>query len=295
MSENQNENKCLWDHQQRVPETVDSVGYYLSQAGSIPLLSEEEERALAVSSAQGDKKAKEKLICANLRLVVNLAKKYASYTQTLTLLDLIQEGNIGLMKAVDRYDHTLGFRFSTYAIWWIRQAITRGIAGQDRMIRLPVHFGEEARKVWKVFKQLHQIQDIVTREELADATGFSLERVDLILQSTAPTASLDAPIGDDESSRLVDCIENQRAFSPEDEAMETMMKLEINKQLSVLKPREETILNMRFGLNGYEPHTLEEIGDYIGITRERIRQIEARALRRLRCSNRSKYLLEFVQ
>lgn len=294
MSENQTMNICFSDKQQVLPEHLDSVGYYLKQAGATPLLSEKEEIRLAARIAQGDEYAKEKLICSNLRLVVSLAKKHVSYTHSLTLLDLIQEGNIGLMKAVDGYDHTLGFRFSTYATWWIRQAIARGIADQDRTIRLPVHFGEEARKVWQASQQLSQKQDTVTSEDLADATGFAPERVAQILQSTAPTVSLDTPIGDDGSSQLGDFVEDQNVSSPEDEVTETMLKLEIKKQLSFLKPREETVLNMRFGLNGYEPHTLEEVGNYIGVTKERIRQIETRALWRLRHSSRSKYLRDFT-
>lgn len=273
---------------------TDSVKYYLTRAGEAPLLSKDEEYHLATLSAQGDQKAKDKMICSNLRLVINIAKKLAPYMHTLSLLDLIQEGNLGLIKAVDRYDYTLGYRFSTYATWWIRQAITRGIAEQDRTIRLPVHMGEDARKVMKASQRFKQQNLMLTSEELADVTGFKVEKVEQILQISAPTVSLDAPIGDDETSSLGNFIEDKAIALPEEAAINTMMKLEIEKQLSTLNLREQTIINMRFGLDGNGPCTLEEVGNHIGVTKERIRQIEAKALRKLRCSNRSKHLREFI-
>ncbi|MEG0961287.1 MAG: sigma-70 family RNA polymerase sigma factor [Lachnospiraceae bacterium] len=273
---------------------TDSIKQYFAWAGEAPLLSKEEERQLAILISQGNLKAKDKMICSNLRLVINIAKKYVPCTHTLSLLDLIQEGNLGLIKAVDRYDYTLGFRFSTYATWWIRQAITRGISDQDRTIRLPVHLGEDTRKIMKASQQCYQQHTIPTCAELAAITGFTMEKVEQILLVSAPTVSLDTPIGDDESSFLGSFIEDKTIDSPENMAIDTMMKLEIRKQLSTLTQREQTILNMRFGLNGHRPHTLEEVGDYIGVTRERIRQIEAKALRKLRHPSHSKYLKEFM-
>ncbi|MEG2928342.1 MAG: sigma-70 family RNA polymerase sigma factor [Oscillospiraceae bacterium] len=273
----------------------DSIKYYLSIAGKAPLLSKEDEYQLAILVAKGDKKAKNTLVCANLRLVISIAKKYAAGTRSLSLLDLIQEGNLGLIKAADRYDYTLGFRFSTYATWWIRQAITRGISDQDRTIRLPVHMGEEVRKVQKASQQLssqqHKLGDY---EELSDLTGIDKDRVEKILQVTATTVSLDAPIGDDDTSSFGDFIVDQDNDSPEEVATNSMMKLEIDKQLSTLNEREQMIINMRFGTSGETPHTLEEVGDYFGLTRERIRQIEAKALRKLRHPSRSKYLKDFI-
>lgn len=274
--------------------TASAVQHYLKQASASLLLDQEEERQLAIRSANGDQDAKEKLICSNLRLVINLAKRYTSYTQSMTFLDLIQEGNLGLMKAVERYDHTLGFRFSTYATWWIRQAITRSIADQDKAIRLPVHFNEDIHKINKAAHQICQQKEKVTGKDLSEATGFSVKKVERLMQNSAPTISLETPVGGDESAMLGDFIEDSTIASPEEEVMGTMMRKEINKQISYLQPREQMVLNMRFGLNGYEPHTLEEIGNYIGVTRERIRQIEARALRRLRHPSRSKYLREFA-
>ncbi|MEG2082667.1 MAG: sigma-70 family RNA polymerase sigma factor [Oscillospiraceae bacterium] len=276
-------------------QCTDSVKYYLSIAGKAPLLTKEEECRLAILVAKGDKKAKNTLVCANLRLVISIAKKYAAGTRSLSLLDLIQEGNLGLIKAADRYDYTLGFRFSTYATWWIRQAITRGISDQDRTIRLPVHMGEEVRKVQKASQQLssqqHKLGDY---EELSDLTGIDKDRVEKILQVTATTVSLDAPIGDDDTSSFGDFIVDQDNDSPEEVATNSMMKLEIDKQLSTLNEREQMIINMRFGTSGETPHTLEEVGDYFGLTRERIRQIEAKALRKLRHPSRSKYLKDFI-
>ncbi|MDK2968829.1 MULTISPECIES: RNA polymerase sigma factor RpoD/SigA [Lacrimispora] len=279
---------------QRDSYIEDPIKMYLLQAGEAPLLTQEEEYHLAQLSAQGNKNAKNRLICSNLRLVVSIAKKHEGYVQSLTLLDLIQEGNIGLMKAVERYDYTLGYRFSTYATWWIRQAVTRGIAEQDRTIRLPVHYREDVNTLNNTLRQLNQEQESFTTQDISDITGFSVERVEQIMMDSASTISLDTPIGDDNTSFLGDFIEDRTILSPEQSVVDVMLKEEINKQLLSLKPREQTVVNMRFGLNGYLPHTLEEVGSHMGVTRERIRQIEARALRTLRLPNRRKFLVDFV-
>lgn len=272
----------------------DSIKLYLLQAGEAPLLTREEEYNLARLCAQGDQKAKETLICSNLRLVVSIAKKHEAYVQSLTLLDLIQEGNIGLMKAVERYDYKLGYRFSTYATWWIRQAVTRGIAEQDRTIRLPVHYKEDVNMINQLLRRLDQEQESFTTKDLSDITGLSVDKIERIMMDSASIVSLDTPIGDDNASFLGDFIEDKTILSPEESVSDIMLREEINKQLQSLKPREQIVVNMRFGLNGHMPHTLEEVGDHIGVTRERIRQIEARALRTLRLPNRRKFLVDFI-
>ncbi|PPK76792.1 RNA polymerase primary sigma factor [Lacrimispora xylanisolvens] len=272
----------------------DSIKLYLLQAGEAPLLTREEEYNLARLCAQGDQKAKETLICSNLRLVVSIAKKHEAYVQSLTLLDLIQEGNIGLMKAVERYDYKLGYRFSTYATWWIRQAVTRGIAEQDRTIRLPVHYKEDVNMINQLLRRLDQEQESFTTKDLSDITGLSVDKIERIMMDSASIVSLDTPIGDDNASFLGDFIEDKTILSPEERVSDIMLREEINKQLQSLKPREQIVVNMRFGLNGHMPHTLEEVGDHIGVTRERIRQIEARALRTLRLPNRRKFLVDFI-
>lgn len=274
--------------------TDDSIKMYLLQAGESPLLTQQEEYQLAKLAVQGNKEAKNRLVCSNLRLVVSIAKKHEPYVQSLTLLDLIQEGNIGLMKAVERYDYSMGFRFSTYATWWIRQAITRGIADQDRTIRLPVHYKDDVNLVHQILRQLDHEQESFTTQDVSDLTGFSIEKIDKILMNSASIASLDTPLGDDNSCFLGDFIEDKSILSPEESVTDIMLKEEINKQLSSLKPREQTVVNMRFGLNGHIPHTLEEVGNHIGVTRERIRQIENRALSRLRVAKRSKHLVDFL-
>ena len=273
----------------------DSIKLYLLQAGEAPLLTREEEYNLARLCAQGDKKAKETLICSNLRLVVSIAKKHEAYVQSLTLLDLIQEGNIGLMKAVERYDYKLGYRFSTYATWWIRQAVTRGIAEQDRTIRLPVHYKEDVNMINQLLRRLDQEQESFTTRDISDITGLSVDKIERIMMDSASIISLDTPIGDDSTSFLGDFIEDKTILSPEERVSDILLREEINKQLQSLKPREQIVVNMRFGLNGHMPHTLEEVGDHIGVTRERIRQIEARALRTLRLPNRRKFLVDFIQ
>lgn len=275
-------------------EEMDTVKHYLKQAGKEKLLNEKEEYKLAVRAKQGDDEAKNKLICANLRLVVSIAKKYAAGAKSLELLDLVQEGNLGLLKAVERYEPSLGFRFSTYATWWIRQAITRGIADKDRMIRLPVHIGDDIRKVQGASHHYDYLSDENQFKNVAIKTGMSVEKVERTMQISLRTISLDTPIDDDQNSTLGDFIEDKTSEMPDDFALVSIMKEEIEKQLSTLKPREKTILDMRFGLNGKEPCTLEEVGNHIGVTRERIRQIEAKALRKLRHPTRSKYLKDFL-
>lgn len=279
-------------------EEMDTVKHYLKQAGKAKLLNKKEEYALAMRAKQGDDEAKNRLICANLRLVISIAKKYAASSKSLELLDLVQEGNLGLLKAVERYEPSLGFRFSTYATWWIRQAITRGIADQDRMIRLPVHVGEDIRKVQCASRHDDSLSDENHNEDqfekIAIKTGMSAKKVERMMQISHRTISLDTPIDEDQNNTLGDFIEDRASETPDDFALVSIMKEEIEKQLSTLKPREKTILDMRFGLNGKEPCTLEEVGNYIGVTRERIRQIEAKALQKLRHPTRSKYLKDFL-
>ena len=276
---------------------IDPVKEYLKQAGETGLLSSEEEHALALRIQNGDFDAKNELICANLRLVISIAKKYAAGAKNMDLLDLVQEGNLGLMKAADRYDPSLGFRFSTYATWWIRQSITRGIADQDRLIRLPVHVGEDIRKVYRA----SQAVELASAEsgddyydEIAEQTGISSEKVEYLLQLSQPSRSLDTPIDDEQTSTLGAFIEDETIEAPDQVVMFSLMREEIAKQLSTLTTREETVINLRFGLNGGRPHTLEEIGNRIGVTRERIRQIECKALRKLRHPKRGKYLRDFI-
>lgn len=278
----------------KVCETeVDSVQWYLKQAGANPLLTKEEELELAYLVQEGSCDARQKMISSNLRLVINQAKKYAASTQSLTLLDLIQEGNLGLIKAVEKYNPDLGFRFSTYATWWIRQAITRAISDLDKVIRLPVHFCEDMQKIKRATYEIMQQNDTVTSEKLADVTGFPEDRIGKIFMSMNHTVSLETPVGEEDAT-LGDFIEDTLTPSVEEQAMESAMQREINRQMECLQPREQTILVLRFGLNGQNPHTLEEVGKKMGVTRERIRQIELKALRKLRHPKRSRCLREFI-
>ena len=274
--------------------SMETMKHYLRQAGEAELLTKAEEQELAVRAKNGCDDAKNRLICSNLRLVISIAKRYAASTKSLELLDLIQEGNLGLLKAVERYDPSMGFRFSTYATWWIRQAITRGIADQDRMIRLPAHIGEKLRQIRAATQQPGAAFQAENYEQISGQTGIPMEKVEQMLQLSVPVLSLDVPVDEEQSTTLGDFIEDQSSAMTEEAAVDLLMKAEIERQLSTLMPRERMILYLRFGLNGNEPCTLEEAGNYFGVTRERIRQIEGKALRKLRHPVRSKYLKDFL-
>ena len=272
----------------------DSVRMYLKEIGRVPLLSADEEVALALRIQEGDTEAKQELAEANLRLVVSIAKRYVG--RGMQFLDLIQEGNIGLMKAVEKFDHTKGFKFSTYATWWIRQAITRAIADQARTIRIPVHMVETINKLVRVQRQL--LQDLgrePTPEEIGAEMDLPTEKVREILKIAQEPVSLETPIGEEDDSHLGDFIEDDNATSPADHTAYALLKEQLDEVLEQLTDREENVLRLRFGLdkNG-EIRTLEQVGQVFGVTRERIRQIEAKALRKLRHPSRSKQLKDFL-
>lgn len=279
-----------------VPEGVatdDPVRMYLKEIGKVPLLSAEEEQELAERIANGDEEAKKKLAEANLRLVVSIAKRYNG--RGLLFLDLIQEGNIGLLKAVDKFDYNKGFKFSTYATWWIRQAITRAIADQARTIRIPVHMVETINKVKKVSSQLlHKNGHDPTAEEIAAELDMPIDKVREIMRVAQEPVSLETPIGEEEDSHLGDFIEDSDAPAPADAASHTLLKEQLEDVLSTLTPREKKVLELRFGLEDGRNRTLEEVGKEFNVTRERIRQIEAKALRKLRHPSRSKRLKDFL-
>ena len=271
----------------------DPVKVYLRDIGRIPLLEPEEEIELAIRIQENDESAKRRLEEANLRLVVSIAKKYNG--RGLQFLDLIQEGNLGLIKAVDKFDYTKGFKFSTYATWWIRQAITRAIADQSRTIRIPVHMVETINKVKKSNSQLlHLRGKEPTPEEIAADLGMPPERVREILRIAQDPVSFETPIGEEDDSHLGDFIPDEDALAPETAASQSLLKEEIFHALKTLTPREARVLIMRYGLEDGHPRTLEEVGLEFNVTRERIRQIEAKALRKLRHPNRSKRLRDFV-
>ncbi len=271
----------------------DPVKIYLKEIGRVPLLSSEEELDLAIRIADGDVAAKQRLSEANLRLVVSIAKRYLG--RGMQFLDLIQEGNLGLIKAVEKFDYTKGFKFSTYATWWIRQAITRAIADQARTIRIPVHMCETINKVKKVSGQLlHQNGHEATVEEIADALNMPTEKVREIMRVAQEPVSLETPIGEEEDSHLGDFIPDEDAPAPQDAASHTLLKEQLSDVLSTLTPREERVLRLRFGLEDGRARTLEEVGEVFQVTRERIRQIEAKALRKLRHPSRSKKLKDFL-
>ncbi len=271
----------------------DPVKVYLKEIGKIPLLTAEEEIDLAIRIAQDDVAAKRRLEEANLRLVVSIAKKYSG--RGMQFLDLIQEGNLGLIKAVEKFDYTKGFKFSTYATWWIRQAITRAIADQARTIRIPVHMVETINKVKKANSQLlHQNGKEPTADDIAEVLDMSVEKVREIMRVAQEPVSLETPIGEEEDSHLGDFIPDEEALAPADAAFQALLKEEIATALSTLTPREAKVLSLRFGLEDGHPRTLEEVGKEFNVTRERIRQIEAKALRKLRHPNRSKRLRDFV-
>ncbi len=271
----------------------DPVRMYLKEIGQIKLLTTEEELELADRIAQGDEQAKAILAEANLRLVVSIAKRYVG--RGMLFLDLIQEGNIGLMKAVEKFDVTKGYKFSTYATWWIRQAITRAIADQARTIRVPVHMVETINKLARVERQLTlELNREPTEEELAKKMGTSVEKIRDIYKISQEPVSLEIPIGEEDDSHLGDFIPDETNMSPEDFAVNELLKDEISEVLLTLTEREEKVIRLRFGLEDGRPRTLEEVGQLFGVTRERIRQIEAKALRKLRHPSRSRKLKDYL-
>ncbi|RDV83227.1 RNA polymerase sigma factor RpoD [Ammonifex thiophilus] len=280
-----------------IPEGVeidDPVRMYLKEIGRIPLLTPEEEIELAKRMEQGDEEAKRRLIEANLRLVVSIAKRYVG--RGMLFLDLIQEGNLGLIKAVEKFDWRKGYKFSTYATWWIRQAITRAIADQARTIRIPVHMVETINKLVRVSRQL--VQELgrePTPEEIAEKMGISPEKVREIMKVAQEPVSLETPIGEEEDSHLGDFIEDQEAQAPAEEASYALLREQLNEVLQSLTPREQKVLRLRFGLDDGRARTLEEVGQKFGVTRERIRQIEAKTLRKLRHPSRSKKLKDYLE
>ena len=264
----------------------DPVKVYLREIGRVPLLSGEEEIELAIKIAEGNEYAKQRLTEANLRLVVSIAKKYVG--RGMYFLDLIQEGNVGLIKAVDKFDHTKGFKFSTYATWWIRQAITRAIADQARTIRIPVHMVETINRLKKIQSQLLHENGFEPSEELiAEKMDLPVERVREIMRVAQEPVSMETPIGPEEDSRLMDFIRDEDALAPDEAALKTITNEDIDGVLKTLSPREEAVIRLRFGLKDGRCHTLEEVGMEFDVTRERIRQIEAKALRKLRHPVRS--------
>jgi len=266
---------------------------YLKEIGQIKLLTNEEEAELADRIVEGDELAKATLAEANLRLVVSIAKRYVG--RGMLFLDLIQEGNIGLMKAVDKFDAEKGFKFSTYATWWIRQAITRAIADQARTIRVPVHMVETINKLARVERQLTlELNREPTEEELSKKMGTTVEKIRDIYKISQEPVSLETPIGEEDDSHLGDFIPDETNMSPEEFAINELLKDEISEVLLTLTEREEKVIRLRFGLEDGRPRTLEEVGQLFGVTRERIRQIEAKALRKLRHPSRSRKLKDYL-
>ncbi len=264
----------------------DPVKLYLKEIGRVPLLSPDEEIDLATRILDGDENAKKRLTEANLRLVVSIAKRYVG--RGMHFLDLIQEGNVGLIKAVEKFDHTKGFKFSTYATWWIRQAITRAIADQARTIRIPVHMVETINRLKKIQSQLlHENGTEPSEELIAEAMDLPVERVREIMRVAQETVSMETPIGPEEDSRLMDFIRDEDALAPDEAALKTITNEDIDNVLKTLTPREEQVIRLRFGLVDGRCHTLEQVGEQFQVTRERIRQIEAKALRKLRHPVRS--------
>ena len=271
----------------------DPVRLYLKEIGRVPLLTSDREHELAELMAEGDIEAKKALVEANLRLVVSIAKRYVG--RGMFFLDLIQEGNLGLMKAVDKFDYTKGYKFSTYATWWIRQAITRAIADQARTIRIPVHMVETIHKVSRYSRQLLQEYGReATAEEIGEKMGMSAEKVREIMKIAQDPVSLETPIGEEEDSHLGDFIQDEDTPAPADAASQTILREVIERELHTLTPREEHVIKLRFGLYDGRTRTLEEVGQEFNITRERIRQIEAKALRKLRHPSRARHLRGFL-
>ena len=271
----------------------DPVRMYLKEIGRISLLSPEEEAELSLKVADGEEFARNRLAEANLRLVVSIAKRYVG--RGLLFLDLIQEGNIGLMKAVEKFDYEKGFKFSTYATWWIRQAITRALADQARTIRVPVHMVETINKMARIQRQMTlELNREPTDEEIAKKMGISVDRVREVMKISQDPVSLETPIGEEDDSHLGDFIKDESSLSPEEYATNEILKEEIKSVLSTLQPREQQVLELRFGLIDGTSYTLEEVGKRFNVTRERIRQIEAKALRKLRHPSRAKKLKDFM-
>lgn len=275
----------------------DSVRLYLREIGKIPLLTPEEEADLAKRIVKGDKKAKDKMVESNMRLVVSIAKRYGG--RGLDFLDLIQEGNTGLLRAVDKFDPDKGFKFSTYATWWVRQAITRAIADQARTIRIPVHMVETINKVLRTTRKLTtELNREPTNEEIAKALDMEPEKIDYVMRIKQDIASLDASVGkegDDEDSVLGDFVEDEERVSPEESASNQILKEQLSEIIATLTDREQKIIRLRFGIGGGRPHTLEEVGEEFDVTRERIRQIEAKALSKLRKNKDTKKLHEYLR
>lgn len=272
----------------------DPVKVYLKDIGKVPLLSGEEEIVLAKKMIEGDEFAKAKLSEANLRLVVSIAKRYVGRT-SMQFLDLIQEGNLGLLKAVEKFDHTKGFRFSTYATWWIRQSITRAMADQARTIRIPVHMVETIHKLTRATRTLLQkLGRDPSVEEIAEAMGISVEKVEEIQKIAQDPISLENPVGEEDDSKIADFIEDESIRSPVEVATQNLLKEQLMGVIDTLTPREQKVIRLRYGLDDSHPRTLEEVGKEFNVTRERIRQIEAKALRKLRHPNRSKKLVDFM-
>ena len=275
----------------------DSVRMYLREIGKIPLLTPEEEADLAQRIVKGDKKAKDKMVEANMRLVVSIAKRYGG--RGLAFLDLIQEGNTGLLRAVEKFDPDKGFKFSTYATWWVRQAITRAIADQARTIRIPVHMVETINKVLRTTRKLtSELNREPTNEEIAKALDMEPDKIDYVMRIKQDIASLDASVGkegDDEDSVLGDFVEDEERDSPEESASNQILKEQLSEIIATLTDREQKIIRLRFGIGGGRPHTLEEVGNEFDVTRERIRQIEAKALSKLRKNKDTKKLHEYLR
>ena len=290
---------AVLDEPEALPEDVenakldDPVRMYLKEIGRIKLLTPEEEQEIAKKMAEGDEDARKRMSEANLRLVVSIAKRYVG--RGMQLLDLIQEGNLGLMKAVEKFDYTKGYKFSTYATWWIRQSITRAIADQARTIRIPVHMVETINRVLRTSHSMVQkLGREPTTKEIADELHIEESKVEEVLKIAQEPVSLETPIGEEEDSHLGDFIQDDEASQPSEEASYTLLREQLEEVLSTLTPREEQVLRMRFGLTDGKPHTLEEVGKEFDVTRERIRQIESKALRKLRHPSRSKKLRDFL-
>ena len=287
------------DEPEALPEDVenakldDPVRMYLKEIGRIKLLTPEEEQEIAKKMAEGDEDARKRMSEANLRLVVSIAKRYVG--RGMQLLDLIQEGNLGLMKAVEKFDYTKGYKFSTYATWWIRQSITRAIADQARTIRIPVHMVETINRVLRTSHSMVQkLGREPTTKEIADELHIEESKVEEVLKIAQEPVSLETPIGEEEDSHLGDFIQDDEASQPSEEASYTLLREQLEEVLATLTPREEQVLRMRFGLTDGKPHTLEEVGKEFDVTRERIRQIESKAPRKLRHPSRSKKLRDFL-